>query len=438
MKILFVAPYPSSPIRIRSYGFIKQLMKWHEVSVIALCSTRRERDDVEQLRQEGVAITAIEDKRLWKVLRALKAWGSQLPLQVAFDASPALRAAIETRLWNEQFDLVHVEFIRALGAVPDIAEPIVWDAVDCISQLYERGARFGATPMLRFIGRGEAQRTRAYERLQLQRFREVLVTSERDRQELLALAHEKDEHSAERPLAHINVLPHGIDIDYFQPYTGQRQLTTLVFSGKMSFHANVAGVQHFVQHILPLIWAQRPDVSLVIAGSAPSPSIERLARDQRIRVTGYVPDLRPYIAQAQVAISPLPYAVGIQNKVLEAMALGTPVVASPSAAAGLQAVAGQHLLIADQPQQFAAAVLRLLDDRDLWQSLSEQGVAYIRTYHDWQQIIDRLTGVYTRALHASDKTALAVCADALEQPSKGMQQTANRAALPPVVPKKGL
>ncbi len=403
MRILFVAPYPSSPIRIRSYGFVKQLMKQHEVSVVALCSTRHEMQDVVQLQQEGISITAVEDRPIWKVLRVLKAWGSQLPLQVAFDASPAFRLAIETQLRTGHFDVLHIEFIRALGALPDVSIPLVWDAVDCISQLYESGASIGATPLLRLIGRGEAQRTRVYERLQLQRFREVLVTSERDRQELLKLAHPDTLTQTKGTLARITVLPHGIDPHYFQPYRGQRQPATLVFSGKMSFHANVAGIQHFVQDILPLIWQERPDVRLVIAGSAPSAEIQHLARDQRIVVTGYVPDLRPHIAQAQVAISPLPYAVGIQNKVLEAMALGTPVVASSSAVAGLQAVDGQHILVADHPQKFAAAVLHLLDDRALWQTISEQGLDYVSTYHNWEQIIDRLVTVYTRALHTSNE-----------------------------------
>ena len=163
----------------------------------------------------------------------------------------------------------------------------------------------------------------------------------------------------------------------------------------MSFHANVAGILTFVQQTLPLIWRQRPDVRLVIAGSAPPTSVRRLARDPRITVTGYVPDLRSYIGRATVAISPLPYAVGIQNKVLEAMAMGTPVVVSASAAAGLQTLDGQDLLVAETAEAFAASVLHLLTDQELWQTLSQHGQAYVAAHHDWDAIIEHLTELYT-------------------------------------------
>ena len=413
MRVLFVAPYPLSRIRVRSYGFVKQLAKQHDVRVLALCASEQEREDVQMLRSEGIAITAIEEKRSQKMLRALQGWRTTQPLQVAFDASPALRAAIIAQVETGQFDVMHVEFIRSLGALPDtLPIPVIWDAVDCISQLYEQGAKFGATPMLRLIGKGEARRTRDYERVQLRRFREVLVTSERDKQALLKLVHEsvgksEAERNDEGRIAEITVLPHGIDQDYFYRYTGERSPATLVFSGKMSFHANVAGVQTFVEHILPLIWQRRPEVQLIIAGSAPSQAVRRLAQDSRITVTGYVPDLRPYITSATVAVSPLPYAVGIQNKILEAMAIGTPVVASPGAAAGLEVVNEQDLLIADGPEAFAASVLRLLDDQILWHRLSEQGLAYISAHHDWERIGARLVEVYTRAI-AETQNALSL------------------------------
>lgn len=398
MKILFVAPYPISRIRIRSYGFVSQLARVHDVTVLVLCSTVRDAADIQALQDEGLHVIAVADKRAWKLLRTLRALPTQKPLQVAFDASPALRKAIEKELFS-QYDLVHVEFIRALGALPDeLPLPVVWDAVDCISRLYEHGSYFGATPMLRLIGAIEARRTRLYERAQLARFRHILVTSERDRQALLTIA--KDIPST---CAEVIALPHGIDQDYYRAYRGQRDAETLVFSGKMSFHANIAGVLHLVENILPLIWQKRPNVRLVIAGSNPPACVRRLARDGRIEVTGYVADMRPYVERAQVAVCPLPYAVGIQNKILEAMALGTPVVASSHAAGGLVTTADQQILIADQPMDFAASVLHLLDDTTQWTRLSQNGLEYIATYHNWTQIVKQLTAIYANTLDANAK-----------------------------------
>ena len=399
MRVLFVTPYPVSRIRTRAYGLVSQLAKLHDVTVCALCSGERDIVDMQNLQREGIAITAVPEKRSRQYLRSLCAVGTQLPLQVAFGAAPGLRAAISQQLISGRFDLLHVEFVRALGALPDsLPIPVVWDAVDCISRLYEQGARFSATPMLRIIGQNEARRTRVYERQQLERFRHVLVTSERDRQAMLDLIEDSSGAATVRAFAEITVLPHGVDQQYFQRYIEPRRPETLVFSGRMSFHANVAGVLHLVKHILPLIWEQRPNVRLIIAGSDPPATVRRLASDPRIKVTGYVPDLRPYISQAWVAVCPLPYAVGIQNKVLEAMALGTPVVASSNAVAGLRTVAGHDLLVADIPASFAALVLRLLDDNVLWNRLAECGMTYLAIHHNWELILRHLTSVYERAI----------------------------------------
>jgi len=363
--------------------------------------------DIQAFQNEGLHIIAIADKRIWKFLRVLKALPTKKPLQVAFDASSALREAIRQHLSTGQFDILHVEFIRALGALPtELPIPVVWDAVDCISRLYEQGAHFGATPMLRLLGTIEAQRTRTYEQTQLSRFHHVLVTSERDRQALLAIAKDVSSTpisakpvSSKRNFAEITALPHGVDQVYCRPFMGKRHPETLVFSGKMSFHANIAGVLHLVTNIMPLIWQKRPGVRLVIAGSNPPASVRRLAQDKRIQVTGYVDDMRPYIAQAQVAVCPLPYAVGIQNKILEAMALGTPVVASSHAANGLVTTTDKYILTADQPSEFATSVLRLLDDAELWTRISQNGLEYISTYHNWTRIIEQLTAIYANALN---------------------------------------
>lgn len=398
MRILFIAPYPPSKIRVRSYGFVQQLKRAHDLTLLLLCSNRREMSDIRSLQQEGYSVIAIQDRYFWKVSRTLSALFSELPLQVAFDASPRFRAAIRHQLATQQFDLVHVEFIRALGVLPEVLPAqTVWDAVDCISLLYERGRQAGATFLVRWLGALEAQRMRTYERTQLFRFSHVLVTASRDRQALLDLATGETQTQAAKTMPAITVLPHGINLDYFRPSLQERLPETLVFSGKMSFHANIAGVLFLVQQIMPLIWQQRPGVRLIIAGSNPPLSVRRLVRRGRIEVTGYVPDLRPFIQQATIAVCPLPYAVGIQNKVLEAMALETPVVASHHAAAGLQAIPGHDLLVASEAQEFADAVLRLLADERLRTAIGVHGRKYITTFHSWEKTTQQLHAVYAQA-----------------------------------------
>jgi glycosyltransferase involved in cell wall biosynthesis len=409
MRVLFVVPYPPSRIRVRTYGFVRRLAQQHEVTVIALGGSAHELSDARHLQDEGISVQVILEPRWRPYLRVLGrgvAGSGQHPLQVTFAAAPGLRAAVVSELRARRYDLVHVEHVRALSAIPShLPVPVVWDAVDCVSLLFEEAARFSATPLVRAIGQIECRRLRAYERYHIGRFRHVLVTSERDRQALLDLIGSESAADAARADSQVVVLPHGIDRQDLREGEGARQPGTLIFSGKMDFHANVAGARMLAERILPLIWRQRPEVRLTIAGSNPPSVVQRLARDPRITVTGYVPDLRPYIAHAWVAISPLPYAVGIQNKVLEAMALGTPVVASPSAASGLQAVPDRDLLVAGTPDAFAAAVLRVLDEPAVWQRLSERGLAYVASFHNWETIIGRLTTVYARAVAARPAAA---------------------------------
>ena len=403
MRVLFVAPYAPSRLRIRSYGFALHLARRHDVHVLALSVGRLNAGalrDISELRRRGVPVTIIQEGRYRPYLRALKCAliprtrGAATPLQVAYTASARLRAAIASELRARWYDVVHVEHVRGLGSLPDeIATPVVWDAVDCVSLLYEESLRHAATPMLRTVGRLEARRLRAFERQRVGQFTQVLVTSERDRQALLHLASLRGEAPIE-----ITVLPHGIDPRQSHRDEGARQPETLIFSGRMDYHANVAGALTLARDIMPLVWRRRPQARLILAGSDPPHAVRQLAHDARVQVTGYVPDLNALVGAATVAVCPLPYAVGIQNKVLEAMAMGTPVVASSAAAGGLRATPGRDLLVGDGARACADAVLRLLDDSATWRSVAEHGAVYVAEYHDWETITEQLTQVYERVI----------------------------------------
>src|SRR5207302_9614574 len=146
--------------------------------------------------------------------------------------------------------------------------------------------------------------------------------------------------------------------------------------------ANVATALYLYQQVMPLIWQQQPEATLTIVGSNPPKVLQALTSDPRVEVTGYVDDLRSYVGRAEVMLSPMVYSVGIQNKVLEAMALGTPVVAAAQAAAALGTQTGRDLLVATSAQDFADATLRLMDNADLRLSLSQHGRSYVEEQHD--------------------------------------------------------
>lgn len=263
----------------------------------------------------------------------------------------------------------------------------------------------------------EHKRTRRYEARMLSLLRHIVVTSERDRQALIELyrAQTKDVIRSDEELgADMQVLPNGVNLEYFRPMQHERRRFNLVFSGKMSYHANVAAALYLYQQIMPLIWQRRPEATLTIVGNKPPKTIQQLANDPRVEVTGFVSDMRPYLGRAEVMLSPMVYSVGIQNKVLEAMAMGTPVVVAAQAASALAARPGRDLLLAHSTEEFAEATLSLLDDTELHSTLCRYGRTYVEQHHDWHTVTNQLVGVYQQAIAAKLPPSLAAGDESIE------------------------
>lgn len=406
MRILFVTPYPPSRIRVRGYELLRQLQRWHDVTVVTQCSSEQEQADVETLQKQGYEVVAVQESKKQATLRGGLALFGSLPLQVAYGRSWRFTQAVQ-ELWAQRsFDVVHVEHLRGIASVGPLAptHPLVWDAVDCISLLCKQTMSVGPTLSIRTVARLEYKRTQRYEANMLNMLRHVVVTSERDRQAMIGLRriHNGDLLSSDDELATgITVLPNGVDLNYFHPMHEPRRRLNLVFSGKMSYHANIATALYLCQQIMPLIWQQRPEATLTIVGNKPPKVIQNLASDPRVEVTGYVEDMRRYVGRAEVMLSPMVYSVGIQNKVLEAMALGTPVVVTAQAAEALDAIPGRDLLVAESAREFASAALRLLDNADFRAALSHNGCAYVEQKHNWQDASERLVAIYQHAISMS-------------------------------------
>jgi polysaccharide biosynthesis protein PslH len=403
MRILFVTPYPPSRIHVRSYGFLTELQREHEVAVIAQCVSKQELTDAEALRNQGFEVIVVQESQRQAVLRSGRALFSNVPLQVAYARSSLFAQALQYLCSRHAFDVVHVEHLRGMASLEHLAYtlPLVWDAVDCISLLCKYTMAGGPSLAVRSIARLEHERTRHYEAKLLRQLRHVVVTSERDRQAMIELHRGWmcDQMSSEKESGvEVCVLPNGVDLEYFCPVELERRRFNIVFSGKMSYHANVATALYLHRQIMPLIWQELPEATLTIAGSGPPKAIQLLARDPRVEVTGYVYDMRPYIQRAEVMLSPMVYSVGIQNKVLEAMALGTPVVVAAQAAEALGAHPGRDLLVAQSPQEFADATLQLIHDAALHATLRQFGRSYVEEQHNWRVATERLVDIYSRAV----------------------------------------
>ncbi|HEX9013933.1 MAG TPA: glycosyltransferase [Anaerolineaceae bacterium] len=409
MKILYIVPYVPSRIRVRPYQMIRALgEKGHRVSLAAPWSSEAERQELEPLREICEEVFTAPLPAWRSALNILAALPSSMPLQANYCWHPALdrqlRAAVQAGDHRPPFDLIHVEHLRgaryglSLKAAmqPRRSIPVVWDAVDCISHLFEQALRREGSPLRAAVLRLELRRTRSYEGQLAAHFDRVIVTSRTDRDQLNALA------GARNSLPNIAVIPNGVDLEYFQPgLPAGREVDTLVVSGKMSYHANIAMVLFLVNSIMPLVWNRRPGTVVKIVGKDPPAEVRALGRDPRVVVTGTVADIRPYLQRAAVAVAPLSYGAGIQNKVLEALACAAPVVATPQAVSALDAAAGADLLVAENAAQFAGAVVRLLENPDLRLALGKAGREYVERYHRWPDVAERIVHEYEQLLGRS-------------------------------------
>jgi glycosyltransferase involved in cell wall biosynthesis len=329
--------------------------------------------------------------------------------------SPIMNARIQAAFAAPaSYDVLHVEHLRAAAyGFEAQAAARVYDAVDCMSRLLSQTAGSGPTWLSRATARLEIDATRRFERAAVDRFDRVLLTSESERGALLDLLASDAGGDLGGPrrngagAARVRALPNGVDLEYFAPAETRRDPATLIFVGRMGYHANLAGARVLIESIMARIWARRPEARLLIVGADPPASLRALASraGDRVTVTGTVPDVRPHLARATVSVSPLPYAVGIQNKVLEAMATATPVVASRAASAGLAAEPGTDLLVEAEPERFAAAVLRLLDEQDLARRIGAAGRRYVAAHHDWRAMTARLEEIYLEAIAAEPAAA---------------------------------
>ena len=403
MKIAFIVPYVPNQIRTRSYNLISSLtLLGHEVDVFTVGSSKADLLDAEALKAKCNRVY-YQHLPLWQSLtNSVLGVASSQPLQTVYSWQPKLVAQLTALLHGNgtrsAYDVIHVEHLRGSrygvflkSSFPTV--PIVWDSVDCISHLFQQAANQSQSFFGKFITRFELPRTKKAEGNLICLFDHVLVTSPLDRTALLGLS------PAGKRLAEISVLPNGVDLEYFHPNAEfQRETETIVFSGKMSYHANISMAKYLVAEIMPRIWQRRPNTRLYIVGKDPSSDIKALGINPLITVTGTVDDIRPFLWRATVAVVPLLYGAGIQNKILEAMATSTPVVTTLNALTALQVQVGTELLAVNNADEFSQAVLQLLEDRSLQSKIGNAGASYVGNHHNWLAIASHLVEIYRNNL----------------------------------------
>src|SRR5262249_7316977 len=201
-----------------------------------------------------------------------------------------------------------------------------------------------------------------------------------------------------------SIIPNGVDTQYFAR-AGRSGLTdpVILLLGRMDYFPNIDAARHFAESIFPMVRRKIPAAKFLIVGSNPARPVQRLERIEGVSVTGYVPDVRQHVKEAAVSVAPLRIARGTQNKILESMALGIPVVATPQAAKGIQAIAGQHLLVAEQPAQFAERVIEVLTNETLRRAVADGAREHLEHTHNWAAAMKLLDDLLTEQVRKSNR-----------------------------------
>jgi sugar transferase (PEP-CTERM/EpsH1 system associated) len=294
--------------------------------------------------------------------------------------SPAMARSLRDWSQNEGFDVVLlsssalIPYARqsALRAIPTVV-----DLVDVDSQKWLDYAA-SAVPPKRWLYRAEGCRLRRIERGLPDWARGVTLVSEA----------ELDIYRQIRPTGRAVAVTNGVDLEAFQPMPQvDEEPARCVFVGALDYRPNVEGLNWFCRDVWPLVRARRPDAELTVVGRRPVPEVLRLGQLDGVRIIGPVADVRPDLARGTLAIVPLLIARGVQNKVLEAMAMGKAVVASPQARDGLFAEPGVHLRIATTPEEWVRVIGELLDDPDARCQLGEAARRYVVERHNWDRCL---------------------------------------------------
>jgi sugar transferase (PEP-CTERM/EpsH1 system associated) len=380
MRILMLAhriPYPPhTGDKVRAYQVARHLAARHDLTLGFVIDDEADRAGLDVLRE---SVPDLEWGGLWKptaLARGAAALAAGRSLSIAYFRSRRLARRVRHRLGSGGYDAIYVSSSPMADYVRGAGLPVVMDFVDVDSDKWTQYAGVQRVPRS-WAYRLEGRRLRAFEA-------EAVRWGHRC---ILATAAEETLLRSFAPWARTAVIPNGVDLDGYAP---PADAPTVIFTGAMDYLPNVDAVEYFSADIFPAVRRVVPEARFLVVGLNPAPAVRRLAELPGVTVTGAVPDVRPYYRQSAVCVAPLRIARGIQNKVLQSMALGVPVVATSAAARGLEARPQEHLLVEDDPVRFAAAVVELLSDGDGRRRLAGRARAFVEGQHAWPVLLERV------------------------------------------------
>jgi polysaccharide biosynthesis protein PslH len=357
MRILFVAhrvPYPPNKgDKIRSFHEIRFLSRRHEIDLAAFYDDPADAAFEKQLGAFCRSVTLLPLSKVRQMPMALIAMACGRPGTLGYYASRRMRAEVN-RLFRERRHDAALGFSSSVAPYIDrLPTRRVLDFVDSDASKWDQYAKASSFPR-RLLYRYEAGRLSDFEFRMMRKFDASVFVAPRE------LAWLGDSGGLDGVADRVHFVPNGVDLDYFTPAPGASPDPDVIFTGAMDYYPNVDGVCHFAESVFPLVRARISQARFFIVGSRPAPAVRALDGKAGVVVTGGVPDVRPYLHRARVAVVPLRISQGLQNKVLEALATGLPVVTTPEVAGGLHGTADLPLFVENDPPSMAARIVEHL------------------------------------------------------------------------------
>ena len=387
MRIFYICrrvPFPPDRgDKIAAFNAIRHLSAGHEVHVFCLGDGVQDLANISGLQAYAKSVTAAPVDEFTIKLRALEALFTGQPLSVAALNETKLHDAIQKKFGELRPDLIIVyscNMAQFAEHFPDV--PRIMHFGDLDSLKWRQYAERSSMP-LNWIYALEEQRLLGYERHIAQIFSHALVHTEIEKGDFERLI----------PGIPVTVVGNGVDLDYFRSAGEAKKPGSMVFTGVMDYRPNIDAVVWFCNEILPIVQAEIPAANFTICGSRPAPAVRRLAKRRGVTVTGWVADARPYLDRAEIFVAPLRMARGVQNKLLEALAMGLPCVASTAAWSGTVVPAAECICATDDPQEFARNVIDLLRDGDRRGEMARRARAAAEASYRWEVPLSRLDQV---------------------------------------------
>lgn len=390
MKILVVLPRFPYPLekgdKLRAYHQIVELSKRHEIYLFCVSHTKVSDEQRAALEPYCKDIRIVHLNRVICWVNIIRNWFSSKSLQMGYWNTAHSKHVCRNFAREVKPDIVYNQMVRTMPLVARLPYPKVMDYQDALSMNTERRMEH-SHGLWHYILHFEFKMLRSSEYKAFSIFDALTIISDVDSE---AIPHKKN--------GEIRIIPNGVDFDYFSASHDTQPIThSIAFCGNMSYSPNVDAARYLINEVMPIVWKELPNATVLLAGADPKQAVRALASDN-VTVSGHLADIREAYASAQIFVAPMRLGSGLQNKLLEAMSMQVPCVTTSLANAALGATPHEQLLLGDTPAQLAECIIQMLRSEELRNRIAAKGYQYVHEHFSWPAAVQPLENIFNAIL----------------------------------------